>query len=141
MDKEHCSGPSGGVDRAATAAALAMVLVGLGLVFPHGPVRSAVAELGYCTNLLSICLFVGLGIHAFWRCGPFLGCLVLVPILQGLATGSFMSMNRIVLAAFPAFIDLAELLRPRLVFAIWLGAMLLAQVKLIDLFVNWTFVG
>jgi hypothetical protein len=133
--------PSGGLDRAASAAALVLVLVGLGLALPDGPVHSAVAELEQYPNQLAICLFLGLAVHAFWRRGPLWGCLVLVPILQAMATASFMSITRLTLAAFPAFIDLAELLRPRAVFAIGLGTMLLAQVRLIDLFVNWTFVG
>jgi hypothetical protein len=133
--------PPGWFDRAASACALVLALVGLGLALPDGPVRSALAELEQFPNQLAICLFLGLGVHAFWRRGPLWGCLVLVPILQAMATGSFMSITRITLAAFPAFIDLAELLWPRPVFAIWLGTMLLAQARLIDLFVNWTFVG
>ena len=50
-------------------------------------------------------------------------------------------MTRIVLAAFPAFIDLAELLRPRIAFAAWMGISLVAQAMLIESFVNWGYLG
>jgi hypothetical protein len=50
-------------------------------------------------------------------------------------------MTRIVLTAFPAFVDLAELLRPRLAFAVWMGLSLLAQARLIESFVDWGYLG
>jgi hypothetical protein len=128
-------------DRAAGFLSLAVILVGLGLALPEGPIYAAVTELKPLTTRISLCLFLGLGVHAWWRRGPFWGCLVLVPVLQGLATGTYLSMNRIVLAAFPGFLDLAELLRPRLLFVVWLAAFAFAQAEMIEQFVNWQFLG
>ena len=93
------------------------------------------------TKGISVVGFLGLGVHAWWRRGPLWGCLVLVPILQGLATGTMLSINRIVLAAFPAFVDLAELLGSRLSFWGWMVVGILVQATLIDRFVNWVFIG
>jgi hypothetical protein len=133
--------PADWPDRLATALALAVVLVGLGLALPDGPVRRVFSGLEGLGSPTALCLFTGLGVHAWWKRGAFWGCLVLLPLVPGMATGTFLSMNRFALASFPAFIDLAELLRPRWLFVVWLVAMTLAQIRLIDLFINWNFVG
>jgi hypothetical protein len=117
--------------------ALACVVAALGIAIPGSPM----SQIFNMTNSVASVFFLGLGVHAWWRRGPFWGCLVLVPVLQGMATGSVFSMNRIVLASFPAFLDLAELLRPRLMFAAWMLASIFAQGVLIDWFVNWRFLS
>jgi hypothetical protein len=94
----------------------------------------------YSNELIAIA-FIGLGIRAWGKRGPLWGCWILVPILQGLSTGSDMSMNRLALAAYPAFIEAAQLLRSRILFAACLGIFLLAQYVMIDRFVNWSFIG
>jgi hypothetical protein len=113
--------------------ALAIILGAIGIAIPGSSPRAVVI----ITDCLANVLFLGLGVHAWWRRGPFWGCLVLVPLLQVMATGSPLSMNRVVLASFPAFLELAELLRPRLMFTAWMAASIYAQVILIDWFVNW----
>ena len=93
------------------------------------------------SNLLVAITFIGLGIRAWIRRGPLWGCWILMPILQGLSTGSSMSIDRFALAAYPAFIEAAELLRNPFLFAAWLAISLVGQYVMIDYFVNWNFVG
>jgi hypothetical protein len=90
---------------------------------------------------LAAVLFLGLGVHTFLRRGPLWGCLVLVPVLQGLATGSNMSMTRIVLCSYPAFLSAAELTANRALFAVTVAVCLWAQVVLLTLHVNGAFVA
>jgi hypothetical protein len=91
----------------------------------------------YCVMLLVL----GLGVRTWWKRGPFWGCLVLVPVLQAMASGTILSMGRIALAAYPVTIEVAALLgRPTL----FLGCVILCvalQVLLISLYVNWYLVG
>jgi hypothetical protein len=91
----------------------------------------------YCVMLLVL----GLGVRTWWKRGPFWGCLVLVPVLQAMASGTLLSMGRIALAAYPVTIELAALLGLRILF---LGCVILCvalQVLLISLYVNWYLVG
>ena len=78
-----------------------------------------------------------LGVRAWAVRGPLWGCLVIVPVLQALATGTMMSMSRIGLAAFPAAIDAAELIRPRATFAVVAALMLAAELVIAGRYVNW----
>ncbi len=84
---------------------------------------------------------LALGVRAWWKRGPLWGCLVLIPILQAMATGSLMSMTRIVLSAFPVFLDAAELLPGRITFALCVVSGLLLQYVALAHFVNFYFVG
>jgi len=86
-------------------------------------------------------LFICLGVRAWRVRGPFWGSLVLIPVIQGMATGSILSMTRIVLTAFPAFMDAAELLRSRGMFVAYVGICLIVQAVMIEQYVNWQFVG
>jgi hypothetical protein len=135
------SGPGGSPWGVANVVALGLSLAALSLAIPGNPLVPIVKELGKLGELLAMISFLGLGVHAWWRRGPFWGCLILMPVVQGMTTGTTLSMGRIVLAAFPAFIDLAELLRPRLAFSAWMIASLIVQAMLIDRFVNWVFLG
>jgi hypothetical protein len=90
---------------------------------------------------LATVLFLLLGARAWWRRGPFWGALILVPIVQAMGTGTLMSVSRVALLAFPAFIDLAELLRNRVAFIAGVALSVVGQVYLIDHFVNWVFVA
>jgi hypothetical protein len=130
-------------EKVANAVALGFIGIALSLAIPGNPLYPIVEELcqARMAEVPTMCLFVGLGVHAWWRRGPLWGCLVLVPLIQGLATGTTLSMTRIVLAAFPAFVDLAELLRPRVAFVAWMGISLVAQALLIESFVNWGYLG
>lgn len=85
---------------------------------------------------------VGLGLDAWRRHGAFWGVLTLMPIAQALATGSLMSIDRVALASFPAFIAAAERLRhaPAATAALAAG-MAALQVCAIDDYVNFVFVG
>jgi hypothetical protein len=91
----------------------------------------------YCMMLLVL----GLGIRTWWKRGPFWGCLVLVPVLQAMASGSVGSMGRIALGAYPVTIEVAELLGRRTLFTACVILCLALQVLLIDLYVNWYFAG
>jgi hypothetical protein len=91
----------------------------------------------YCVTLLAL----GLGLRTWWKRGPFWGCLVLVPVLEVMASGSVSSMGRLALAAYPVTIELAELLGRRTLFMACVILCLALQVLLIDLYVNWYFVG
>ena len=67
---------------------------------------------------------------------------MLVPVVQALATGSLMSLTRVVLSAFPLFLDAAELTGGRLTFAACLAACLAGQYfRGRVLRVNFVFVG
>jgi hypothetical protein len=66
---------------------------------------------------------------------------VLIPVAQMLASGTLLSAHRVILAALPAFIELADLLRRR----VWLLAAVLgfgfAQLLLLNRYVLWQFAG
>ena len=125
---------------AATTAAIAVVTA-LGLAVPGGDYRGKIVYLYKERDFLIAALFLGLGVRAWWRRGPFWGCLVLVPLLQALATGTVLSISRLALASFPAFLDAAELAPKRWAFAVVVGVLCLVQIRWIQLFVNFVFVG
>ncbi|MBN9122021.1 MAG: hypothetical protein J0I06_23250 [Planctomycetes bacterium] len=83
-----------------------------------------------------------LGVRAWRKRGAFWGLVALVPVAQMFASGTLLSAHRIILAALPAFIELADLLRGRRVL---LCATLLvfayAQLTLVNRFVHWQFAG
>lgn len=111
------------------------------LLGPRNPLDDLGHVLGTRADLLAIPLFLGLGVRLWARLGPLWGCLVLVPILQGMATGSAMSLSRVALAAFPAFIEAAELLRAPATFRTCLALALCGQYASIDEFVHWRWAG
>jgi hypothetical protein len=93
------------------------------------------------TGFAAMILFLALGVLAWHRRGPFWGCLILLPVLQALSTGTTLSLPRIVLTAYPAFIDLAlTLRRPS---ASWgcAAASTLIQISYIESYVNLDFLG
>ena len=102
---------------------------------------SALDMLAYSKSLLVTILFLGLGIHAFWKRGPLWGCMVVLPILQVLASGTVLSMSRVVLASFPGFLDAGEIASNKAVFVITVVVCLIAQFALLTSYVNWTFVA
>jgi hypothetical protein len=67
--------------------------------------------------------------------------LTLVPAAQMFASGTLLSGHRLILAALPGFIELADLLRRPL----WLFAVLLGfagvQLVLLNQYVHWWFAG
>ncbi len=85
--------------------------------------------------------FLALGVRAWFKRGFLCGFLILFPVIQGLSTGSLLSMQRIVLACFPAFIEMADCLRSRLLFRASLVACLGLQVLMVYRYINWLFVG
>ena len=98
------------------------------------PVLHKVAD---SRDFLASILFLGLGAHAFVKRGPLWGCLVLLPVLQALATGSLTCMTRIVLCSYPAFLDAAEITSGRALFTVTVVVCLIAQFILLTSYVNW----
>jgi hypothetical protein len=86
-------------------------------------------------------VFTLLGIRSWIKRGAFWGILTLVPIAQMLMSGSFLSGHRVVLAALPGFIELADLLRNRLLFRVVLAIFAIIQFDLINRFVHWRLAG
>jgi len=85
--------------------------------------------------------FLVLGIRAWIKRGAFWGILTLVPIGQMMITGTFLSGHRIVLAGLPAFIEMADLLRHRLLFKIAIVVFACIQFALLNRYVHWEFAG
>lgn len=85
--------------------------------------------------------FAALGIRAWWRRGAFWGVLTLVPVAQMMASGTFLSGHRLILAALPAFVELADLLRNRRAFALTVAAFALVQLVLLNRYVHWQWAG
>ncbi|MGO9601252.1 MAG: mannosyltransferase family protein [Isosphaeraceae bacterium] len=124
----------------------ALLLVGIALLGLRAAgltvdVLSTLHMVAYSRDLLATILFLGLGIHAFLKRGPLWGCMVLVPILQALASGSILSMTRVVLSSYPGFGDAAEIASNRAVFGITVVVCLFAQFVLLTSYVNWVFVA
>ncbi len=83
-----------------------------------------------------------LGVRAWVKRGTFWGVLVLVPVAQMFASGTLLSGHRLILAALPALIELADLLRtnrPRLMSVLVVFAAV--QFVLLNRFVHWQFAG
>ncbi len=85
--------------------------------------------------------FTFLGIRAWIKRGAFWGILTLVPIGQMMMSGTFLSGHRIVLAALPGFIELADLLRNRLVFRMVVVGFAYIQFELLNRYVHWISAG
>lgn len=85
--------------------------------------------------------FAILGIRAWVKRGAFWGILTLVPIAQMMMSGTFLSGHRVVLAALPGFIELADLLRNRLLFRIVVVIFACIQFVLLNRYVHWIFAG
>jgi hypothetical protein len=92
-------------------------------------------------DLLAVVACAILGVLAWVKRGAFWGILVLVPVAQMLATGTLLSGSRLVLACLPAFVELAPLVRARVLFVAVVGAFAAVQVVLLDRFVHWVFAG
>ncbi|QJW98323.1 hypothetical protein [Frigoriglobus tundricola] len=88
-----------------------------------------------------VSVFVALGVRAWRKHGVFWGVLALVPIAQMFASGTLLSAHRLVLAALPAFIELADLLRRPLGYYLVCFGFACAQIILINRFVHWQFAG
>jgi hypothetical protein len=81
-----------------------------------------------------------LGIRAWRKRGAFWGLLVLVPIAQMFASGTLLSAHRVILAAVPVFVELADLLRDRRVpFFATLLVFAYPQFLLLNRYVHWLF--
>jgi hypothetical protein len=120
-----------------SVANIAEVLLESRLVFQPGKWQHAAPPMDYC-NLFA---FLGLGVHAWWKRGPFWGALVLLPVLQAMASGTVISMTRIVLAAFPGFLDAAELLRHRWAFTTAVVFSALVQAFVLNRIVHGVWIG
>jgi hypothetical protein len=86
-------------------------------------------------------LFVFLGIRAWVKRGTFWGLVVLLPIAQMAATGTFLSGHRLLLASVPAFIELADVLKNRLVYWVTVTLSAVVQFMLIHSYIHWGFAG
>ena len=83
-----------------------------------------------------------LGVRAWIKRGVFWGVLTLVPVAQMFASGTLLSGHRLILAALPAFIELADLLRGRrTLFLATLLGFAFAQLLLLNRYVHWQFAG
>jgi hypothetical protein len=96
----------------------------------------------FAWEAVAVFSFALLGIRAWLNRGTFWGVIVLVPVAQMFASGTLLSGHRLILAALPAFIELADLLRTRraLFFATLLG-FAFAQLLLLNRYVHWMFAG
>lgn len=127
-------------------AGLAGLMIAAGLVTLRAiglsvSVRPLLRSLAEGRDFLAALLFLGLGAHAFLKRRPLWGCLILIPVLQALATGNTGSMARVVLSAYPAFLDAAELTSGRVTFALVVACCLFGQFVLLSSYVNWAFVA
>ena len=85
--------------------------------------------------------FAILGIRAWLRRGTFWGALVLFPVAQMMMSGTFLSGHRLILAALPGFIELADLLRNRWLFRLTVLGFAIAQWVLLFRYVHWSWAG
>lgn len=88
-----------------------------------------------------VLLFAVLGIRAWVRRGAFWGMLTLVPIAQMMMSGTFLSGHRVILAALPGFIELADVLKSKVLFRVVVAAFAFAQLVLLNRYVHWVFAG
>jgi hypothetical protein len=88
-----------------------------------------------------VLVFALLGIRAWRKRGAFWGVLTLVPVAQMMLSGTFLSGHRVILAAVPGFVELADLLKNRLYFRIVVVGFAAAQFVLLNRYVHWLFAG
>lgn len=89
----------------------------------------------------TLIFFLNLGASAWIRRGVFWGVLSIAPALMVCQTGSQMSMARLVMASFPAFIEAAEIFAGRTSFSAALFIMASFQLVMIYNYTNWSFCG
>jgi hypothetical protein len=82
-----------------------------------------------------------LGIRAWRKRGTFWGVLALVPVGQMFASGTLLSGHRLILAALPALIELADVLTRRTLFFATALGFAFAQLILLNRYVHWQFAG
>lgn len=92
-------------------------------------------------DYLSMLVFLTLGFLSGRRYGLVWGLIIVLPILQAMSTGAVLSMGRLALSSFCAFIYLGERLSNRLLFTLVVAVSLLGQLDLLKQFVRWHFVG
>jgi hypothetical protein len=92
-------------------------------------------------EVIAALAFALLGIRAWIKRGAFWGILTLIPTAQMMMSGTFLSGHRLVLAALPGFIELADLLRQRLAFRTVVALFAFLQIWLLNRFVHWIFAG
>lgn len=97
--------------------------------------------LPHWAEALTVLGFAILGVRAWRKRGAFWGLLVLVPVAQMMMSGTFLSGHRLVLAAVPAFIELADLLRDGRRLRMVVVAFALFQLVLINRYAHWVFAG
>jgi hypothetical protein len=91
---------------------------------------------------LGMVLFVSAGGVVAWvRRGTFWGLVALLPAVQLASTGTFLSGHRVMLAALPAFVELASVIRNRMAFAALVAVFGLVQLLLVKSYVLWGFAG
>jgi hypothetical protein len=90
---------------------------------------------------IALVMFTLLGLRAWAVRGTLAGMLILLPILQAMLTGTPLSLERIVLASFVAFIDAAQLLRSTAAFSAVLLVSVLLQIALLNGYIHSQFVG
>jgi hypothetical protein len=98
-------------------------------------------ELPHWGEAFLVLVFALLGVRAWVRRGAFWGVLTLVPVAQMMLSGTFLSGHRVILAAVPGFIELADLLKNRLLFRVVVLGFALAQFVLLNRYVHWLFAG
>jgi hypothetical protein len=98
-------------------------------------------ERPYWGEALAALVFAILGIRAWIKRGAFWGIVTLVPIAQMMMSGTFLSGHRLVLAALPAFVEMAELLRNRLLFQVVVVVFAFIQFFLLNRFIHWQLSG
>jgi hypothetical protein len=81
------------------------------------------------------------GVRAWVRRGPVWACLILIPVLQGMASGNTGGMQRIALSAFPFAVEAADLLADRRLRWVWVAGGVACQVWLIGRYTHNGFVG
>jgi hypothetical protein len=95
----------------------------------------------YWGEALAALAFTILGIRAWIKRGAFWGIATLVPIGQMMMSGTFLSGHRLVLAALPGFVEMADLLRNRLTFRVTVVVFACIQLELLNRFVHWRLSG
>jgi len=98
-------------------------------------------ELPHWGEAFVVLVFALLGVRAWVRRGTFWGVLTLVPVAQMMMSGTFLSGHRVILAALPGFIELADLLKNRLYFRLAVAAFAVVQLALLNQYVHWMFAG